>query len=63
MLKEYGLTDNKCLRSIFDVKEKWFIVYGRHMFTADMKSTQHSESINNVLNKYLKPKHDFVRFS
>ncbi|XP_065628392.1 protein FAR1-RELATED SEQUENCE 5-like [Quercus suber] len=53
MLKEYGLTDNKWLRSIFDVKEKWAIVYGRHMFTANMKSTQHSESRNNVLKKYL----------
>ena len=31
MLKEYGLTDNKWLHSIFDVKEKWAIVYGRHM--------------------------------
>ena len=39
MLKEYGLTDNKWLCSIFDVKEKWAMVYGRHMFTADMKST------------------------
>jgi zinc finger SWIM domain-containing protein 3 len=32
------------------------------MFTADMKSTQHSESMNNVLKKYLKPKHDILRF-
>ena len=39
------------------------MVYGRYMFTADMKSTQRSESINNVLKKYLKPKHDFMRFS
>ena len=31
MLKKYGLTDNKWLHSIFDVKEKWAIVYGRHM--------------------------------
>ncbi|KAF3962827.1 hypothetical protein CMV_012711 [Castanea mollissima] len=51
------------LCSIFDVKEKWAMVYGRHMFIADMKSTQRSESINSVLKKYLKPKHDFVRFS
>ncbi|XP_023904302.2 protein FAR-RED ELONGATED HYPOCOTYL 3-like [Quercus suber] len=63
MLKEYVLTDNKWLRSIFDIKRKGAMVYGRHMFTADMKRTQCSESINNVLKKYLKPKHDFVRFS
>ena len=62
MLKKYGLTDNKWLAGIFEVKEKWAMVYGRHMFTADMKSTQRSESINNVLKKYLKPKHDILRF-
>ncbi|KAK9989591.1 hypothetical protein SO802_029830 [Lithocarpus litseifolius] len=39
MLKEYGLTDNKWLCSIFDVKENWAMVYGRHMFTAYMRST------------------------
>ena len=33
----------------------------RHIFTADMKSTQHSESINNVLKKYLKPKYDLLQ--
>ena len=37
-LKEYGLIDNKWLCSIIDVKEKWVMVYGRHMFTVDMKS-------------------------
>ena len=62
MLQKYSLTDNKWLAGIFEVKEKWAMVYGRHMFTADMKSTQRSESINNVLKKYLKPKHDILRF-
>ena len=38
VLKEYCLTNNKWLRSIFDVKEKWAIVYGRHMFTANIKA-------------------------
>ncbi|KAK9993571.1 hypothetical protein SO802_023274 [Lithocarpus litseifolius] len=56
MLETYDLTDNPWLREMFDVKEKWCMVYGRHMFTADMKSTQCSESMNSVLKKYLKPK-------
>ena len=47
---------------MFDVKEKWCMVYGRHMFTADMKSTQHSELMNSVLKKYLKPKHGLLQF-
>ncbi|CAN1131790.1 Protein FAR1-RELATED SEQUENCE 5 [Linum perenne] len=38
------------------------MVYGRHMFTTDMMSTQRSESMNNVLKKYLKPKHNMLYF-
>ena len=62
MLKKYSLTNNKWLDGIFDVKEKWAMVYGRHMFTADMKGTQHSESMNNVLKGYLKPQHNLLLF-
>ena len=62
MLETYDLTDNPWLREMFDVKEKWCMVYGRHMFTADMKSTQCSESMNGVLKKYLKPKHSLLQF-
>jgi zinc finger SWIM domain-containing protein 3 len=62
MLKKYILTNNKWLDGIFDVKEKWAMIYGRHMFTADMKSTQRSESMNNVLKKYLKSKYNLLRF-
>ncbi|XP_059670683.1 protein FAR1-RELATED SEQUENCE 5-like [Cornus florida] len=38
------------------------MVYGRHTFTADMKSTKHSESKNNALKNYLKPSHNLLRF-
>ena len=62
MLEKYNLTNNKWLRGIFDLKEKWAMVYGRHMFTADMKNTQRSESMNNVLKKYLKLKYNFLPF-
>jgi zinc finger SWIM domain-containing protein 3 len=62
MLKKYNLTNNKWLEGIFDIKEKWAMVYGRHMFTADMKTTQRSESMNNVLKKYLKSKYNLLRF-
>ncbi|KAM1319360.1 hypothetical protein ACFX2H_004368 [Malus domestica] len=62
MLEKYSLQNNNWFHDIFNLREKWDSVYGRHTFTADMKSTQHSESMNNVLKKYLKPKHDFLRF-
>ncbi|KAL0010519.1 hypothetical protein SO802_005627 [Lithocarpus litseifolius] len=63
MLEKYALVDNKWLGGIFDMKEKWAMLYGRHMFTADMKSTLRSESMNNALKKYLNVKLDFVCFS
>nr|XP_023916993.1 protein FAR1-RELATED SEQUENCE 5-like [Quercus suber] len=62
MLETFDLTDNPWLCEMFDVKEKWCMVYGRHMFTADMKSTQRSESMNSVLKKYLKSKHGLLQF-
>ena len=42
------------------VKEKWTMLYGQHMFTVDMKITQCNESMNSVLKKYLKRKHDLL---
>ncbi|XP_055960939.1 protein FAR1-RELATED SEQUENCE 5-like [Mercurialis annua] len=62
MLNKYMLTDNKWCSGIFEVRKKWAMVYGRHMFTADMKSTQRSESMNNVLKKYLDAKNNFIHF-
>nr|XP_023876778.1 protein FAR1-RELATED SEQUENCE 5-like [Quercus suber] len=62
MLEKYVLTNNKWLCGIFDLKEKLAMVYGRHMFTADIKSTQRSESMNNVLKKYLKSKYTLLPF-
>jgi hypothetical protein len=62
MLCKYNLANNKWLDEIFDVKEKCVMVYGRYMFTADMKSIQHSESMNNVLKKYLKLQHNLLQF-
>ncbi|XP_050217789.1 protein FAR1-RELATED SEQUENCE 5-like [Mercurialis annua] len=62
MLDKYMLTDNKWCNGIFEVRKKWAMVYGRHMFTADMMSTQRSESMNNVLKKYLDAKNNFMHF-
>ncbi|KAK9275307.1 hypothetical protein L1049_022569 [Liquidambar formosana] len=62
MLQKYSLKENKWLDSLFEVREKWALVYGQHTFTANMKATQCSESMNNVLKKYLKPRHDLLRF-
>ncbi|KAL6572221.1 hypothetical protein OROMI_013179 [Orobanche minor] len=62
MLEKYRLKENKWLNALFELREKWALVYGRDTFTADMKSTQRSEGMNNVLKKYLKPEHNLLRF-
>ena len=62
MLEKYFLVNHDWLKGIFEEKEKEVRVYGRHMFISDMKSTQHRESMNNVLKKHLKPKHYFMTF-
>ena len=43
MLKKYGLEDNDWLKRMFEIKEKWALVYGRETFCADMTTTQRSE--------------------
>ncbi|XP_050379523.1 protein FAR1-RELATED SEQUENCE 5-like [Argentina anserina] len=62
MLETYNLKNNKWLASLFELRAKWALMYGRHTFTADMMTTQRSESMNNVLKKYLKSKYDLLRF-
>ena len=62
MFEQYAITDNKWLQNIYEEREKWAMVYGRHMFTGDMKSTQRSECMNNVLKQYLNSKYNLLRF-
>ncbi|KAK2640944.1 hypothetical protein Ddye_022707 [Dipteronia dyeriana] len=62
MLQKYNLTSNTWLGDLFEARKKWALVYGRHIFTADMMSTQRSESTNNVLKKYLMLSHNLMRF-
>ncbi|CAE6011084.1 unnamed protein product [Arabidopsis arenosa] len=62
MLNKHNLTENKWLKNMFEVREKWAMVYGRHTFTADMVSTQRSESMNNILKRYLKSSYDLLSF-
>ena len=62
MLEKHGLTENKWLKNLFELREKWARVYGRQTFTADMMSTQRSESMNNILKNYLKSGYNLLRF-
>ncbi|XP_058078587.1 protein FAR1-RELATED SEQUENCE 5-like [Magnolia sinica] len=60
MLEKYDLMQNKWLQALFKERNKWALVYGKNTFCADMKSTQQSESMNNVLKKYLSSKYNLL---
>ncbi|XP_027067800.1 protein FAR1-RELATED SEQUENCE 5-like [Coffea arabica] len=62
MLKKYGLEDNDWLKRIFEIREKWALVYGRETFCADMTTTQRSESMNSVIKRYVTYKNKFHEF-
>ncbi|XP_009123544.1 protein FAR1-RELATED SEQUENCE 5-like [Brassica rapa] len=61
-LNKHKLTDNKWLKNLFEVKEKWAMVYGRHTLTADSVSTQRSKSMNSILKRYLRRSFDLLTF-
>lgn len=53
MLEKCNLQGNGWLHGIFELINKWAMVYGRHMFTADMKSVLQSDMRQTTLKKYL----------
>ncbi|XP_050374665.1 protein FAR-RED IMPAIRED RESPONSE 1-like [Argentina anserina] len=62
MLEKYNLQENKWLDRLFDLKEKWALVYGRQTFCADINTTQRNESMNNAIKRYVSYKYDLLRF-
>jgi zinc finger SWIM domain-containing protein 3 len=62
LLDKYKLRDNDWLERLFKKREKWALVYGRNTFSADMVSTQRSESMNNELKGYISVKYDILTF-
>uniref|UniRef100_A0A453FRU9 Uncharacterized protein n=1 Tax=Aegilops tauschii subsp. strangulata TaxID=200361 RepID=A0A453FRU9_AEGTS len=44
LLDQYNLQDNEWMAKLYELREKWAVVY-RDSFTADMNSTQRSEEL------------------
>ncbi|KAF7801264.1 protein FAR1-RELATED SEQUENCE 5-like [Senna tora] len=53
ILDKHDLRQNKWMQDLFQKKEKWASVYGRHTFSAGATSTQLSESFNGRLRDIL----------
>ncbi|XP_026420455.1 protein FAR1-RELATED SEQUENCE 5-like [Papaver somniferum] len=62
MLAKYDLNNNVSLNTLFSLREKWALVYGRDNFCAEMTTTQRSENLNSVIKKYISYKYDLVLF-
>ncbi|TXG60911.1 hypothetical protein EZV62_012274 [Acer yangbiense] len=61
MLTEYNLHENVWFKRTFEVRKKWAYIYVRWTWSAGLKSTQVSESINSDLKDYLQSDHDLVQ--
>ncbi|MCL7047143.1 hypothetical protein MKW94_017882 [Papaver nudicaule] len=62
MLHDYKLAGTKWLDDLFNVREKWALVYGHGTFCADTTTSQHNKSINKFLKKFVKKKFSFTEF-
>ena len=62
MLDKHGLQENSWLKFIFEVREKWAMVYGRNHFCANITTTQLSESFLSRLRHYLKSANNVLEF-
>ncbi|GAA0164909.1 hypothetical protein LIER_20439 [Lithospermum erythrorhizon] len=60
MVEKYDLQNNEWLKRLYDRKEKWASVYGRHTFCANMSVTERSESMNSKLKEYVSYKYDLL---
>ncbi|CAL2265432.1 unnamed protein product [Prunus armeniaca] len=51
LLAKFNLTGNLWLKTLYSLRAKWCPVFSQHIFTAKIKSSQRSESTNNVFHQ------------
>ncbi|KAH7661786.1 FHY3/FAR1 family protein [Dioscorea alata] len=62
LLEKHKLQDNKWCLDTFQERRKWAMVYGRHTFSAGIRSTQLCESFNSRMKCYVKPRFNVLEF-
>ncbi|XP_058196881.1 protein FAR-RED IMPAIRED RESPONSE 1-like [Rhododendron vialii] len=62
LIKKYNLQDNSWMAKTWEIREKWAHVYMKWSYTAGMRSTQLSESLNAKLKRCLKSDLNIVQF-
>ncbi|BBG93807.1 FAR1-related sequence 5 [Prunus dulcis] len=51
LLAKFNLTGNLWLKILYSLRAKWCPIFSQHLFTAKIKSSQRSESTNNVFHR------------
>ncbi|WOL02384.1 protein FAR1-RELATED SEQUENCE 5-like isoform X1 [Canna indica] len=62
MLTQYNLTTNVWLSKLFEDRTKWALIYGREIFSADIKSALRSEHMHPILKTHLNAEKDLMSF-
>ncbi|PIA31354.1 hypothetical protein AQUCO_05000023v1 [Aquilegia coerulea] len=62
LVQRSGLQDNKWLRSMFEIRLKWVPAYTKHVFSAEMTSSQRAESSHSFFKKYVGEDNSMVDF-
>ncbi|XP_028108771.1 protein FAR1-RELATED SEQUENCE 5-like [Camellia sinensis] len=62
LIHKYNLQENLWIKKTWELREKWAHVYMKLVYTARMRSTQLSESLNAELKRHLKVDHNIVQF-
>ncbi|KAK2653575.1 hypothetical protein Ddye_013431 [Dipteronia dyeriana] len=62
MISTFELQDHECLKKLFELQEKWCPIFTMDTFSANIKSTQRSESTNNVFRQISTRTMDLINF-
>ncbi|XP_039133193.1 protein FAR1-RELATED SEQUENCE 5-like [Dioscorea cayenensis subsp. rotundata] len=62
LLEKHKVRDDKWCMNIFEERIKWPMAYGRHAFSAGIRSTQLCESFNSRMKCYVKPRFNVLEF-
>ncbi|KAG9444736.1 hypothetical protein H6P81_016076 [Aristolochia fimbriata] len=62
ILSHNNLQDHEWLGDMFVIREKLIPIYSKHIFMANMRTTQRSEGMNSFLDKYVNRKTTFSDF-
>jgi len=62
MEEKWNTEDNSWLRRLYGLRHKWSLAFGRDIFTCGIRSSQRSESTNNVFQKLASKTSTLIQF-